>query len=456
MFLLLTAVALILFFLFFASSVYGLPWSLIAEGPPMTFSPRFQLSPSRFSAPSSTLLVSRLDRNGVRSLGESIRIHRPFIFNSAAVATGPSTVLNNHTLVCMTYDKRLQVPAPKCRKYLNAQVWDGTGLDYGKVLANSKHATRDDLRCTNTTTVVINIMWRDMNVCHYLMKMLLAFAVMQRAQHDPDWLSVPPVSTVVLVSNRRDIFQAIRPGKEETFHIGLQRVLFTSKGVDVIATRSLTALKYRSSLCFQAGVIVGSFANRFAFPDIQLGATAGYNDTASLRAPFGSDALALQGPPLVFHAFSRAFSSRGEAVMRAMLRDVAKEEGVDLYVFEHRRPAALFWEQVGAFADASVIVGFHGAGLSLGVFAPRGAALVEIEPDYHQLDLFGRLETGGMDYERLILSKGTSEKWGYTSNLVESDCKRLKRAIRDSVRKRKKRIARMEVPFNGTAEIAVQ
>lgn len=89
--------------------------------------------------------------------------------------------------------------------------------------------------------------------------------------------------------------------------------------------------------------------------------------------------------------------------------------------------------QIRAFADAAVVVGFHGAGLALATFAPRGAAVVEIEPEDHSLELFGSLKAAGLRYSRVQLGKG-SRDGGEGNRLLEGDARRIEGVLRGRMR----------------------
>lgn len=112
-------------------------------------------------------------------------------------------------------------------------------------------------------------------------------------------------------------------------------------------------------------------------------------------------------------------------------------------IFEAKEPWPGFWEQVAMYAEASVIVGFHGAGLATSVVAARGSVLVEIEPEDHRLSLFGNVASGGLGYEMVALSSGTSRGKG-GSDLVEVDEERLEKVLTDKVREGKRKVAESE------------
>lgn len=273
------------------------------------------------------------------------------------------------------------------------------------------------------------------------MKLLMAFTALQRARHSSTWLNVPPVRTVVLVAgNKRSQDQF----SGRTFHASAARALLAHAAVDVVVMRAGEKLPRHAdhgAACYAAGAMLMSHANRFAFPDALLG--MGYDGRGPQEAPLASDGLALRGsvfpevPAMRMKVLYvarkvgeiRGFNRKSEEAMRGMLREVTKEAGFELSVFEGMGSKNLFLEQIGYFSDASLIVGFHGAGLALATLAPRGAVLVEIKPEDHQMWLFGNLASSGLDYAMFKLSKGTREKVGYASVLLEGDLTRLRRLL---------------------------
>lgn len=240
-----------------------------------------------------------------------------------------------------------------------------------------------------------------------------------------------------------------------TFHAGAARALLARAGVDVVILRAGAGAQRRQRgggtargvRCYAAGAVLQSHANRFAFPDALLG--AGYDGADPRPAPLASDALALRdsvfaarAPPmrrrLVYVARKvgnrRSFTKRGERVIRAMLREVAGATGFELRVFEGMGMDTPFFRQARLFSDASVIVGFHGAGLALCALASRGAVLVEIEPEDHDEILFGNLMSSGLEHVMYKLSKGSKEVHGLASELEDGDLGRLRSILLERLR----------------------
>lgn len=287
------------------------------------------------------------------------------------------------------------------------------------------------------------------------MKLLMAFTVLQRARHSPSWLAIPPIQTVVLVTasaSRHSILFG------STFHAGAARALLARAGVEVVVLRAGAPLTRRrrgerlpvpSAQCYAAGATLKSHANRFAFPDALL--DVGYDGESPRPAPLASDGLALRDSvfgrgkapamrrKLLYVARRvgkrRSFTKRGEVVMRKMLGEVAEATGFQLSVFEGMGMKTPFFKQVAFFADASVVVGFHGAGLALCALAPRGAVLVEIEPEDHAEYLFGNLISSGLEHFLFNLSSGTRKAHRLASELEEGDLERLRAILLGKLRK---------------------
>eukprot|EP00171_Calliarthron_tuberculosum_P023066 IDg23066t1 len=368
-----------------------------------------------------------------RSRGEVIRIHRPFILREKG------EMLSNHTLRqslrCTDFAKSFTVDSGTCLNLLIPIKGEHNGSSYPAIAARAVGLSNRSGKCNKGSVIVFSMHSRDRNVCHVLMKILLGFTVYKRALHSPGWLNIPPVQTVVLlVSKRASALYSAPKGNFRSFHAGLLRSIFTRHGVTVVVRQTLDQLSV-SHGCYAAGVFVGSHANRFAFPDATLGKNASYYGSLPLAFPLGSDALALRGhifkgeplPQMRFKVLyvarksgRRTWTKKSEIKMRSMLRRVSKRKGAQLVIFEGKSSLG-FAKQVNFFADASVIIGFHGAGLALAAFAPRGATLIEIEPDYHSLGLFGNLQSSGLSYKRLHLRKGTMRRIRFTSELIPED-----------------------------------
>jgi capsular polysaccharide biosynthesis protein len=88
-------------------------------------------------------------------------------------------------------------------------------------------------------------------------------------------------------------------------------------------------------------------------------------------------------------------------------------------------------DQIAYVSDASVIVGIHGAGLALSIFAPSNhSCLIEIVPAQFNLHLFQNVRSFAIDYEQVRLSEQSSINKAF-SNLIlsNSDIVRIKRVL---------------------------
>lgn len=122
--------------------------------------------------------------------------------------------------------------------------------------------------------------------------------------------------------------------------------------------------------------------------------------------------------------------------MADLQHHVSSEVGAVLVMFKLDRGDS-FRKQVGVFEDACVIIGMHGAGLALSVFAPPKTALIEIEPDYHFLSLFGNSRSGGLRYDVVQLSKGTTSEPMFSSNLIQEDEQKIRELLKNHLLEQK-------------------
>lgn len=120
----------------------------------------------------------------------------------------------------------------------------------------------------------------------------------------------------------------------------------------------------------------------------------------------------------------RRWSVNSEARFRNLLIDVAVNKKLQFKEFALTTLTS-FEDQIQFFADAAIIIRFHGAGLALTAFAPPGATLIEIEPDYRRLDLFGNLRSSNILYQRVLLEPGTMDKTApnCASHLIDTDAR---------------------------------
>jgi capsular polysaccharide biosynthesis protein len=96
--------------------------------------------------------------------------------------------------------------------------------------------------------------------------------------------------------------------------------------------------------------------------------------------------------------------------------------------------------QVDCTKDASLVIGIHGAGLTLAVFAPTNASsLLEIVPKGFALDLFGAVTSYGLDYSKVLLSEHGTKRM-VNIGLRRKDKEKLKSKIMAMVQAGKSKI----------------
>ncbi len=107
------------------------------------------------------------------------------------------------------------------------------------------------------------------------------------------------------------------------------------------------------------------------------------------KAEYLRSAMGVAGKP---RGKQRIYVSRGAAPRRRVLNEAAVEQLLKGHGFTAVNPGALsFADQVALFADAEIVVGAHGAGLTNAVFMGAGGALIELTHDkrvvwtYHEV-----------------------------------------------------------------------
>jgi len=107
------------------------------------------------------------------------------------------------------------------------------------------------------------------------------------------------------------------------------------------------------------------------------------------KAAYLREKLGVAGKP---RGKKRIYVNRGGAPRRRVLNEAAVEKLLKGHGFESVNPGALsFADQVALFAEAEIVVGAHGAGLTNAVFMGPGGAVVELTHDkrvvwtYHEV-----------------------------------------------------------------------
>lgn len=90
------------------------------------------------------------------------------------------------------------------------------------------------------------------------------------------------------------------------------------------------------------------------------------------------------GPPEAVHGPRRLYISRGDAATRRLVNEAEVVAALAPLGFARLELTGMpLAEQVARFANAEIVVGPHGSGLTNMLFAPRSAALVELMPRDH-------------------------------------------------------------------------
>lgn len=390
------------------------------------------------------------------SLGEYMRVVTPFIMHRSIIkerkqilAAMPAA----HNLSCFDFSS-VPIEISVCRKYLGMQTnhFRHSPLSYhDSLFASALKTIPKRPRCLQSDAVIVDLNFRDINVCHTMMRFLLAWHIMLVSRSVPLLPLQGPINQLIVIARDRFVYDRYKPSLLDAspapnFHVGLLQKLFEQNGVRVLVVRSFDKLIPSSgnTVCLRSATIMGSYANRFAFPDSLL-RTDKLNTTYPLPHPLSTDALLLRKhiftphrPPKMRRKLlyvtrkiggRRSFTKDGEKTFQNLLRNIADHYGVHFVIFRGS-PSMSFENQIQFFTDASVIVGMHGAGLSLSTMAPRGATLIEIEPEDHGMILFKNVLSSGLGYHHVKLSKGTRVKGSYSSLLIKKDQKILEGVVK--------------------------
>lgn len=349
--------------------------------------------------------------NVLGSLGEAVLVHAPLCFTPA----GALVSLRRHSFGCSDFSRARAMRGAQCEEYLRVQGASRAAVhDPALAYANLVRVAAVRGAVRDASVVVVSLHPRDVNVCHVTMRLMLAWGAVRRAGTAYGPPGMPPVEAVVMLMPPIHRAGLARRFSGEWFHAKLTKALFEAQGVPVYRLRGVAQFARKRTVCYSAGMIVGSHANKFAFPDADLPGEGQMpfpksSDAYAARAAVYKDAGGLPAMKRQITYIARkvhgrrAFTEESEREFRAILRAVADETGSELLVFGVAEKEPTFEEQIAYVKSAAMIVGLHGAGLTLGLFAPEHCALVEVFPAGSRVNLFRNLEMSGLNHTNIVL-----------------------------------------------------
>ena len=422
------------------------------------------------TAPSMVILSAD---NQIHARSEFITIYRPFLLVKRSQAS--EITQNNHVLVpatlrgnqdkllgkrttlCTSFDGTVTLNTPQCLEHARSLKVADPSVTYGRILQLSEEESgfqrASSFSCSNASIAILPISSQDEDMFHLLPKLLLAYTVIQRTRHTAHWLRVPPVHGVVLLAHPFRVFQLLRPGAG-TLQSSLAISLLARNRINVAVVRTLDELP---TACFASGLILGTLSDRIALPDTALGSEGGYDGNAPQHQPLSSDALSLRNVALGKQIASRpiqnkllyviagpdgsaALTAEADTALRNGLRAISRREGIELVVFDIASERLSFKDHAKRFADSSVIVGVHGPDLAMAVFAPKGAALIEVIPNTRRsTELYSSVSAAGLDYVKIVL--GENGNSGPPYSVTELERETLLHFVSDKVHAGKERSA---------------
>lgn len=369
---------------------------------------------------------------------------------------------------CLDHANNFSIPHKKCVRFV-------AKADHGEFSLRDMSLTKLAPRNARWLGSPVYLFWlhaRDSNVCHALMRFLFFWNHLRdREGYTPIYGANQDVGSpsIVIVANSTALFRLYSPlllsfsndsfvQKRLPFHAGLLYYMFQRCGINVIVVPSVSdLLKHgdKNGLCFRHAILMGSHSNRFAFPDVEVPPQTRKRRMPLLSYPLSTNALAISDfvfghqPPasrrqsfmkafrLVYVAREvgkrRSFEEFSENLLRSMLHDVCEQHFCTVDIFEASFSTP-FYRQALTFRKADIVVGAHGAGLSLAVFSPVHCAIVEIAMANYWVPLFETLISGGRTY-RLVRLQENSHINGTNLNVVsETDLVKIRRAVEDSIK----------------------
>jgi hypothetical protein len=301
------------------------------------------------------------------SLGEAVLMLAPYCLSSSGKER--TSVVSHRD--CASWDRSTVFSDKQCRDWLTL-VHGRSIFDYLAIKRGSALPYGESVRMAGGSVIIIKLHSRDINVCHFTMRVLLAYDVLRRG-NSVFGDELTNVSAVVVVASN-NLQPALKPSGNGhlPYHAGLLNALFVRHGIPVFTPTSLSKLvgsgdKSSSSnrndaeaLCFPSTAQIGSHANRFSFKDSELPAKAALEGEVPLQLPLSSDAFAFRRavfasrkPPAMRNKIcyiarwigrKRSFSQEAETTFRSILRSVALKTDASVSIFEakdQRRPSTV-------------------------------------------------------------------------------------------------------------------
>lgn len=367
---------------------------------------------------------------------------------------------------CSDHANNFSIPHKKCVRFV-------TKADHGKFSLGDMRSSEFAPRSARWVDSPVYLFWlhaRDSNVCHALMRFLFLWNHLRdREGYTPIYEANQDVESpsIVIVANSTALFRLYSPLSQQfpndsvenilPFHAGLLYYLFQRCGINVIVVPSVSdLLKHddENGLCIRRAIVAGSHSNRFAFPDVERPPVTQNSDTPLLSYPLSTNALAISdfvfgNQPLASRRQSyvkalrlvyvarevgkrRSFDERSENRLRSMLHHICERHSCTVDIFEASFSTP-FYRQALTFRKADIVVGAHGAGLSLAVFSPVHCAIVEIAMANYWVPLFENLVSGGRTY-RLVRLQNNSHINGTNLNVVsKTDLMKIRRSVEGSI-----------------------
>ena len=382
---------------------------------------------------------------------EVIFVHSPFCLAPPSTSLFSTTVAQTSTqrsVTCTDFSHNITFSQSECSSFLYSSSMSIYGPFAPATIYNSTTYPTGSVTLP-FSAIIMNMHARDNNICNLLMRLTFARNIIRRSNQKVYGHALQQVKHLILVVPDRTLHNRLRylddgisgDGDGDGFHAGAIRSLFVSAGVHVIVARSLDELifNHHPGICYRSAAVVGSHENRFSFPDVSMPRVV---REGGLEAPLSSDGFEIRkdfflprAPPkrrykmvYITKAIGEgtSFDNESEHRFRLILQQVSREHSIRLLVFDADETEN-FWTQVRYVCDASVIVGLHGAGLALGLFAPNeGTSLVEIQAEDQKSLLFESLKSHGIHHTIVNLESGSNIRGTGMNVLSDADSRRIR------------------------------